>query len=288
MSQPTHAYPPAPGQQPTGALDGGFGQQASQAFRPASGWQQGGAPIARPRAVEAPATPSVALVLLAVSAYLLAAQVLASAMSAGSLDAGLTLSLLATWAPTGVVLSTLFAVAGRHRLLAAVCAGLGLVVAIGFPLLSAGEVWAPALVAVSVAIAVVAAVLGVLAPAEGTGPLRIVAVALAAAATLLFYGLSIVTPVVALEGSLSAVVGVVGTTPIALLSVAAALVLCFAPDGRALAGWLVCGLAAALLILPIASLVVGQPPVPASVAVVVVRALLVAAAGVLLLRSARR
>lgn len=288
MSHPPPASLPATGHEHMPGAYSPVPQSQVQppVFRPASGWQHGAGP--RPSsAARLEPVPTLAIVLVALVGFLLAIQVLMSASSAGSIEIALGAALLATWAPTGAVLSVLFAVAARHRVLTIAFGAIAVIVAVAFPLLSAGDVWAPIAVTASLVLVAVAAALGAVAPVEGSGALRVIAFATAAASVLLFYGLSIVTPVVALEGSASSITGVLGTTPIALLATAAAGVLCFMPNGRALAGWLVVGLAVALLILPIANFAAGQPPVVGSFVVVLLRAALAAVAGVLLVRSSR-
>ncbi|GAA2173949.1 hypothetical protein GCM10009846_17960 [Agrococcus versicolor] len=228
---------------------------------------------------------------MAPGAVLVAAFLLIGAQgAAGTLSIGLPtpsqlIATIALWSTSGVVLASLFATATRAPVLMLVAGAAALVDAIVITvLLSLGIVagW-DAVQLLPVLLAVVAAALGTFG-ARGLGGR--LALPIAAGAVALFYVTAAVVQGLRFGASVDLVTTIVRSMPIAILAIAAALALAHA-SSRLLPSLLLWALAASLLGAPILSALTDSPPVPASLAVLIARVVLVVVAGVLVLRGGR-
>ena len=226
--------------------------------------------------------PAIALV----AAFLLiGSQGVASTVSVGLPSAADLVVTVALWSTSGVVLATLFAVASRVVGLAIVAGAAALVDAILIAvLLASGSVngW-DAVQLVPGLLAVAAAALAVL----DRGSQGRVALSMAAAAVALFYVSAAVVQVLRTGEATDLAATLARSLPIAILAIAAAFAL-HSPTARLLPAILLWALALSLFGAPLLATLAGSPPVLASFVVLIVRAALVALAGLLVLLAARR
>lgn len=224
-------------------------------------------------------------IVLVAAFLLIGSQGAASTVSVGLPSAGDLVVTIALWSTSGVVLATLFAAASRIVGLAILAGAAALADAIVIAvLLGIGSVtgW-DAVQLVPMLLAVAAAALAVL-DRDGQGR---IALSMAAAAVALFYVSAAVVQVLRTGDAADLGMTLARSLPIAILAIAAA----FAFDSRKaglLPAILLWALALSLFGAPLLATLAGSPPVLASFVVLVLRAVLVAIAGLLVLLAARR
>ncbi|WP_144719819.1 hypothetical protein [Agrococcus jejuensis] len=266
MTQPS-AYPPA------------------ASFRPASGWQFDGAsaPVAATPSRRTSLVPGIVLV---VAFLLIGSQGAASTLSVGLPSAGDLAVTIALWSTSGVVLATLFAVASRVVWLA-VAAGIAALadaIAIAVLLAIGSATGWDAVQLVPILLAVAAAAFVALSGRDAQGR---AALLIAAGAVALFYVTAAAVQVLRSGDAGDLAMTLARSMPIAILAIAAALAL-HGARSRIVPAVLLWALAASLLGAPLLATLAGSPPVLASMLVLVLRVLLVAGAGVLVLLASRR
>ena len=261
-------------------------------FRPASGWQFDAAPPVAPRSVARDVVSPVAVSLAIVGLLLHGLQGVVTVAPFVELDAAVVLRVLAIWAPTVVLISLGLAVASRSTPLAGTMTVLTVATAALIAVFGVlGSIaWWESLAIVPVLIALVGGALAWIGITTGRAALDLVGLIVVVGAVVLHALLVVVSP---LASGRIADVGAfaINGIPVQVLGVAAIVACAVARTSRTAVvatAVVLMVLALGILVGPLVTAVGSVEPNVGVLVVTVVRVVLIALGGALLLRTARR